>query len=269
MDHKSHECKDLKNVTCYGCGEKWHIKTRCLKWATNTKNKATEAKKGNARSFQLTSKEVVNDANVITGTFLVNDIFTRVLFDSGADKSFVDHKFSKLLPLQTLDVTYEVEMADGSIEVASTILDGYTISIKNQSIPVNLLPTNLARFDIVLGMDWLAHNKAFITCDKKLIKIKSPSGDILTIRGDQHYGLPKKAYLLKASKQAEFRIGILPGSSPIARAPYRLAPTETKELKAQLEELLEKGFIQPSFSPWNGLCAHAKGQSDSLCITIT
>ncbi|XP_021979340.1 uncharacterized protein LOC110875451 [Helianthus annuus] len=164
IDNKSLECKDLKNATCYRCGEKGHIKTHCPKWATGAKNKATEVKKGNDRAFQLTAKEVVNDVNVIT------------------------------------DVTYEVEMTDGSIEVASTILDGCVISIKNQSIPTYLLPMNLAGFDIGLGMDWLAHNQARITCDKKLIEIKSPSSDILTIRGDQHYGLLEKASLLKASK---------------------------------------------------------------------
>ncbi|XP_022020033.1 uncharacterized protein LOC110920105 [Helianthus annuus] len=294
--HQSHECRDLKNVVCFGCGEKGHIKTNCPKRATEGNVKPREAKKPNARAFQLTAREAVNDANVITGTFLVNDIFARVLFDSVADKSFVDHKFSKLLnlPLRALDINYEVEMADGSIEIASTILDGCVISIKNIPISVNLLPINLAGFDIVLGMDWLAHNQARISCDKKLIEIKSMSDEVLTIRGDQHYGLPEKVSLLKASKyfkggcviymaqmtiddpkpkiediqviseypdvfpedlpslpperQVEFRIDILPGSTPVARAPYQLAPTEMKELKAQLDELLEKGFIQPSSS---------------------
>ncbi|XP_021979918.1 uncharacterized protein LOC110876043 [Helianthus annuus] len=169
MDHKSHECKDLKNATYYGCSEKGHIKSHCPKWATDRKNKATEAKKGNARAFQLTARQAFKDANVISGTFLVNDIFARVLFDSRADKSVVDYKFSKLLnlPLRTLDITYEAEMAGGSIEITSIILDGCAISIKNQSIPVNLLPMNLVGFNIVLGIDLFAHNQACIACDKK------------------------------------------------------------------------------------------------------
>ncbi|XP_022031922.1 uncharacterized protein LOC110932982 [Helianthus annuus] len=106
MDHKSHECKDLKNGNCYRWGEKGHIKTHFSKWETDAKNKATEAKKGNARAFQLTVREAVKDANVITGTFLVNDIFARVIFDSGADKSFVDYKFSKLLNLPLRNLRY-------------------------------------------------------------------------------------------------------------------------------------------------------------------
>ncbi|XP_021979541.1 uncharacterized protein LOC110875649 [Helianthus annuus] len=200
--HKSHECVDLKNTVCYECAEKGQIKTICPRRTAEGNANPAEIKKPNTRAFHLTTKEATKDTNVITGTFLVNDIFTRALFDSRADKSFVDHKFGQLLnlPLRAFDITYEVQMADGSIEIASTILDGCVISIKNQSIPVNLLCTNLMGFDIVLGMDWLAHNQARIACDKKLIEIKSPYGDILTIRGDQHYGFPEKASLVKASR---------------------------------------------------------------------
>ncbi|XP_022030928.1 uncharacterized protein LOC110931863 [Helianthus annuus] len=199
--HKTLECKDLKDVVCYGCGEKGHIKTNCLKAAKEDTSKPGGAKKGNVRAFQMNAREAVNDNNIITGTFLIN-IFARVLFDSGADKSFVDLKFSKLLnlPIRTLDITYEVELADGTIESASSILDGGFISIKNHTIPISLLPMKLVGFDVVLGIDWLSHNQACIACDKKLIEIKTPSGEMITIQGDIHYGLPEKVSLLKASK---------------------------------------------------------------------
>ena len=55
---------------------------------------------------------------------------------------------------------------------------------------------------------------------------------------------------LPPDRQVEFRIDLLPGTTPIAKAPYRLAPTEMKELMMQLQELLDKGFIRPSSSPW-------------------
>ncbi|GKG47642.1 hypothetical protein Tco_0507127, partial [Tanacetum coccineum] len=51
------------------------------------------------------------------------------------------------------------------------------------------------------------------------------------------------------SRQVEFKIDLVPGATPVARAPYRLAPLEMKELSEQLKELLEKGFIRPSSSP--------------------
>ena len=123
-------------------------------------------------------------------------------FDSGADKSFVDHKFCKLLnmPVKTLNVNYEVELADGTIETVSTVLDGCVISIKNHSFPLSLLPFKLAGFDLVLGMDWLSHNQAQIVCNRKQVVIKTPSGESLTIRGDTQYGLPEQVTMLKASK---------------------------------------------------------------------
>ncbi|GKG32966.1 hypothetical protein Tco_0430476, partial [Tanacetum coccineum] len=55
---------------------------------------------------------------------------------------------------------------------------------------------------------------------------------------------------LPPPRQVEFRIELVPGAAPVARAPYRLAPSELKELADQLQELSEKGFIRPSSSPW-------------------
>ncbi|KAJ0943969.1 putative nucleotidyltransferase, Ribonuclease H [Helianthus annuus] len=311
-EHKTVECKKIKDATCFNCNEKGHIKSNCPKYA----KKAEETKKSNARIFRLDAKEAVKDDNVLTGTFLVNNIFARVLFDSGADKSFVDQKFCQLLnmPIKTLDVKYEVELADGTIETVSTILEGCEISIRNHSFPLSLLPFKLAGFDIVLGMDWLSHNQAQIICGKRQIVLKTPSGESLTIRGDTHYGLPKDVSMLKASRclnrgcviymaqviieepkpkiedlpviseypevfpeelpglppdrQVEFRIDIIPGAAPIARAHYRLAPTEMKELRTQLDELLAKGFIRPSSSPWGAPVLFVKKKDGSMRLCI-
>ncbi|KAI3815971.1 hypothetical protein L1987_15655 [Smallanthus sonchifolius] len=55
---------------------------------------------------------------------------------------------------------------------------------------------------------------------------------------------------LPPPRQVEFRIDLVPGATPVGRSPYRLAPSEMQELSNQLQELLDKGFIRPSFSPW-------------------
>ncbi|KAM0059597.1 putative nucleotidyltransferase, Ribonuclease H [Helianthus debilis subsp. tardiflorus] len=311
-EHKTVECKKIKDATCYGCNEKGHIKSNCPKYV----KKAEETKKSNARVFRMDAKEAVQNDNVLTGTFLVNNIFARVLFDSGADKSFVDQKFCQLLkmPIKTLDIKYEVELADDTMETVSTILEGCEISIRNHSFPLSLLPFKLAGFDIVLGMDWLSQNQAQIICGKRQIVLKTPSGEPLTIRGDTQYGLPEDVSMLKASRclnrgcviymaqvliekpkpkiddlpviseypevfpeelpglppdrQVEFRIDIIPGAAPIARAPYRLAPTEMKELRTQLDELLAKGFIRPSSSPWGAPVLFVKKKDGSMRLCI-
>ncbi|MFS8014882.1 putative transcription factor interactor and regulator CCHC(Zn) family [Helianthus anomalus] len=311
-EHKTIDCKRIKDATCYGCNEKGHIKTNCPKYA----KKPEEAKKTNARVFQMNAHEAIQDDNVITGTFLINDVYARVLFDSGADKSFIDNKFCKLLnlPVKTLSVKYEVELADGTLETASTMLDGCVISFKNHSFPLSLFPLKLAGFDIVLGMDWLSHNQAQIICNKKQVVIKTPSGESLTIQGDTQHGLPEQVSMLKASRcmkkgcviymaqvtvdeqkpkiedipviseypevfpeelpglppdrQVEFRIDIIPGAAPVARAPYRLAPTKMKELRTQLDDLLAKGFIRPSSSPWGAPISLSRKRMDR-CIYVS
>nr|GEY93672.1 hypothetical protein [Tanacetum cinerariifolium] len=72
----------------------------------------------------------------------------------------------------------------------------------------------------------------------------------------------------KADQRVEFKIELIPGAAPVARAPYRLAPSELKELSDQLKELSEKGFIRPSSSPWGApvLFVKKKDRSFRICI---
>nr|GEV55019.1 putative reverse transcriptase domain-containing protein [Tanacetum cinerariifolium] len=69
-------------------------------------------------------------------------------------------------------------------------------------------------------------------------------------------------------RQVEFRIELILGTTPVARAPYRLAPTELKELSNQLKDLLEKGFIRPSSSPWGASMLFVKKKDDSFRMCI-
>ncbi|GJT38034.1 putative reverse transcriptase domain-containing protein [Tanacetum coccineum] len=73
---------------------------------------------------------------------------------------------------------------------------------------------------------------------------------------------------LPPSRQVEFVIELVPGAAPVARAPYRLAPSEMKELAKQLQELSDKGFIRPSSSPWGApvLFVKKKDGSFRMCI---
>ena len=73
---------------------------------------------------------------------------------------------------------------------------------------------------------------------------------------------------LPPDRVLEFEITLLPGAQPISRAPYQMAPTELKELKSQLNELLERCFIRPSISPWGApvLLAKKKDGTRRLCI---
>ncbi|GKD29176.1 hypothetical protein Tco_1239954 [Tanacetum coccineum] len=68
------------------------------------------------------------------------------------------------------------------------------------------------------------------------------------------------------AQQVEFQIDLVPGATPVARAPYRLAPSEMKELAEQLQELSDKGFIRPSSSPWRASVLFVKKKDRSFCM---
>ncbi|GJV04850.1 hypothetical protein Tco_1338419 [Tanacetum coccineum] len=73
---------------------------------------------------------------------------------------------------------------------------------------------------------------------------------------------------LPPTRQVEFQIDLMPGSAPVARAPYRLAPSEMKELSDQLQELSDKGFIRPSSSPWGAPVLFVKKKDGSFWMCI-
>nr|GFC87881.1 putative reverse transcriptase domain, aspartic peptidase domain protein [Tanacetum cinerariifolium] len=68
--------------------------------------------------------------------------------------------------------------------------------------------------------------------------------------------------------EVEFNIELIPGAKPISKAPYRMAPIELKELKDQLQELLERGFIRPSVSPWGAPVLFVKKKDGSMRLCI-
>ncbi|GKA74238.1 putative reverse transcriptase domain-containing protein [Tanacetum coccineum] len=121
----------------------------------------------------------------------------------------------------------------------------------------------LGTFDVIIGMDWLSEHDAVIVCGKKIVRI--PSGNkTLIVKGDRGESRLKEP----EEKRLKDVPVILLGAVPVARAPYRLAPSEMKELAEQLEELSEKGFIHLSSSSWGApvLFVKKKDGSFRMCI---
>ncbi|GKF59692.1 putative reverse transcriptase domain-containing protein [Tanacetum coccineum] len=145
-------------VTCHACGEKGHYKSQCSKENNNA----------HGRVYMLRDKNAHQDPNVVTGMFLLNQHLARVLFDSGADKSFVSISLASMLhiPPITLDTTYDIEIADGNLVDTNTVIQGCTLILLNQPFKIDLMPIKLGSFDIVIGMDWLSKYHARIICDE-------------------------------------------------------------------------------------------------------
>ncbi|GKA44530.1 putative reverse transcriptase domain-containing protein, partial [Tanacetum coccineum] len=150
------------------------------------------------------------------------------------------------------DVLTDVEVAGSKIIHVVSVFQNCEIEIDNEKFPVDLIPMPMGEINVVIGMDWLSKNEAIISCQNKLIRVKTPSGGETFIYGEQELpGIPP-------DKQVEFRIDLIPGSTHVAKTPYRLAPSEMQELMKQLQELLDKRFIRPSSSPWGALVLFVK-----------
>ncbi|GJU91831.1 putative reverse transcriptase domain-containing protein [Tanacetum coccineum] len=265
--------------TCYECGAQGHFKRECPKLKNNN-NRGNPAGNVNApaKVYAVGHAGTNPDSNVVTGTFLLNNRYASILFDTGADRSFVSTAFSPQIDITptALDHYYDVELADGRIIGLNTILRGCTLNILNHPFNIDLMPVELGSFDAIIGMDLLVKYQAIIVCAEKIVRI--PWGNkTLIVHGDRSNWetrletedksekkrlkdvpivrdfldvFPEDLSGLPPTRQVEFQIDLIPGAAPVARVPYRLAPSEMKELLEQLKELSDKGFIRLSSSPW-------------------
>nr|GEX23185.1 hypothetical protein [Tanacetum cinerariifolium] len=123
--------------------------------------------------------------------FLLNDHYASVLFDSGAQRSFVSIEFSLFINSSpvALNTSYEVELANRKIVSTNTVLRGCTLALFSHMFKIDLVPTRLGGFDVIVGMDWLSYHRGVIVCYEKIVHIPLPNGEILKIHDDLT-GLP-------------------------------------------------------------------------------
>ncbi|GJS26544.1 putative reverse transcriptase domain-containing protein [Tanacetum coccineum] len=235
--------KGLLEIECEFRG---HFKMDCPKLKNNNNNRGNQVRNGNApaKVYAVGHAGTNPDSNVVTGTFLLNNRYASILFDTGADRSFVSTAFSSQIDItpSTLDHYYDDELADGRIIRLNTILKGCTLNLLNHPFNINLMPVELGSFDAIIGCPiFLAH----VTTKKAEDKSEEKRLEDVPIVRDFPDVFPEDLPGLPPTRQVEFQIDLVPGAAPVARAPYRLASFEMKELSEQLQELSDKGFIRP------------------------
>nr|GEY15001.1 putative reverse transcriptase domain-containing protein [Tanacetum cinerariifolium] len=202
--HRVGQC----TIKCHKCGKvRNKSRNRCPK-----KVKQEEVGEVYGRAYAIKDVEP-NGPNVVTGTFLLDNRYAFILFDSGSDRSFVDTRFM------------------------------------SHVFKIDLMPIELGTFDIIIGMDWLVKYDAVIVCGERVVQygnkmliVESDEAhvmenkskekrieDVLVIR-DFLEVFPKELPGLPPPRQVEFQIDLVLGVARVARALYRLAPYEMKEL---------------------------------------
>ncbi|GKA01932.1 putative reverse transcriptase domain-containing protein [Tanacetum coccineum] len=296
---------------CYECGSPDHFRNNCpkmyqgsgqpsnqlaLEGSRNNRSNGNQVR-GRAYNVNVNAMEAVQDPNVVTGTFSLNDHFVTVLFDSGADFSFISTEFAPLLNVKPSIVNpgYVIEVADGKKVEVDRIICDCKLELESSLFSINLIPLGHGSFDVIVGMDWLSQHKVVIVCHEKVVEIPVEDGRILRVHRERTVGIAKVLKSVKKDepklgdipivrdfedvfpedlsglpppRQVEFCIDLVPRAMPIAKSPYRLAPSEMQELSGQLQELQDKGFIRPSHSSWGAPVLFVKKKDGSLRICI-
>ncbi|WVZ66968.1 hypothetical protein U9M48_016118 [Paspalum notatum var. saurae] len=246
----------------------------------------------------VTAESVQEAPNILLGMFLVNSHPASVLFDTGATHSFVTAKVVAKynFPTTSMEKTMLVNSPGGKLEI-NRVCENLSINIRGVAFPTSLKVLEADGIDIILGMDWLMKYDASLNCAERKARVTTtgnkmefmvtapPSGkdsggrlalnatdmtqlEAIHVVSEFPDVFPEELTGMPPERSIEFSIELLPGTAPIAKKPYRISGSEHVEVKKQIDELLEKGYIRPSTSPWASpvLLVEKKDGSQRMCV---
>jgi hypothetical protein len=241
-----------------------------------------------------TMADIPEGAPVMTCIFSVLNYPAIILFYSGASHSFISTKFSAKCQLPFHHTNGGITISTPGGRVATYQINRHVpIKFGSLIIKTTLLILGLDSVDIILGTDWLARHQAVLDIAARAIEIHSPTCGETTLylpnQGctrscaftmiespiekipvvcDYPDVFPDELPGMPPDRDIEFAIELQPGTAPISKRPYRMPPAELAELKKQLQELLDKGFIRPSTSPWGCPALFVKKKDESLRLCV-
>ena len=236
-----------------------------------------------ARSYVIKAREDQDAPKVIAGIFSLYDIEMDALIDPGSTHSYVciEHVFDKIPAVEQLAYDMHVTNLLGHSVSMNSLYINCPIVIHARAFLADLITLPFREFDLILGMDRLSKHQAIVDCGQKTVVLRCSDQSKVIVQGiisdtmsnvisaTQARRLMRKGYetflvMILDSKRDQVdveKIPVvrefpdvfpeeLPGTTPMSRTPYRVDPTKLKELKSQLQELMDKGFIRPNVSPW-------------------
>jgi hypothetical protein len=231
----------------------------------------------------LEADTVQETSGVALGTFSVEYHSANVLFDTGATHYFVTASWveSHNIPVAPMYPPMRVSLVGGRTQT-DIFCPSAKVQIRGIEFPADLIVMGNqdTTIDVILGMNWLTNYQVSLSCDKITMKLVSLSGEEVLVelvlsgprKGSCHQvtahsedikpseainvvsdfpdEFPEELPGMPPERKVEFAIELIPGTTPISKRAYRVSGPELVELKKQIDELLEKGYIRPSTSPW-------------------
>jgi hypothetical protein len=241
-----------------------------------------------------TLAELPEGAPLMTGTFSINYKLVIILFDSSATHSFISDKCVARVGLDSCRTkgSYMISTPGGKIN-SNQLIRYVPIQLGSKVIKTDLVLLSLEGMDIILGMDWMTKHKVMLDISSRFIEIDSPYEGATTLHLPQQEYFHSCVYAttdikledipivceypdvfpddlprIPPDRDIEFVIELQPGTTLISKRPYRMPPNELAELKIQLQDLLDKGFIRPSASPWGCPALFVKKKDNSLRLCV-
>ncbi|XP_073314710.1 uncharacterized protein [Primulina huaijiensis] len=223
---------------CYRCKEMGHTAQKCPL--------SYDKRKVQGRIFTMTKEGTHPDSSVISGNMLISSKEALTLIDTGATHSFMSEVFMHSLSREptVMPLHFTIMLSSGDEICPTSILKAFPVQMGTRLLYVDFIVILMVAFDVILGCTSFLALVSDVNRDNNVplqnIEVVHEYHDVFA---DDVPGLP-------LDREVEFVIELSPGTAQISKALYRMAPTEMKELKNQLQELLDKGFIHPSSSPW-------------------
>jgi hypothetical protein len=293
------------NYRCYNCGSADHFIRDCPR--PKKPNQGQSSTQGNQHKGKkpvmqvrqgrinfTTLAELPDGAPVMSGTFSIHHKPVVTLFDSGATHSFISNNCGTRLGLESCPIQGSYMISTPGGNVISTQVSRYVpIQLGSIEIKTDLVLISLEGIDIILGTDWMTKHRVRLDISSRVVEVESPYYGVTTLY------LPQPEYLhpctyaitdikvkdipivceypdvfpddlpgMPPDRDIEFIIELQPGTAPISKRAYRMPPNELAELKIQLQDLLDKGYIRPSASPWGCSALFVKKKDDSLRLCV-
>ncbi|BAS93193.1 Os05g0296332 [Oryza sativa Japonica Group] len=281
---------------CFNCFEPGHFADKCPKPRRQQGQAPPRPNNGGkdvirGRVNHVTAEDVLTTPDVIVGTFLVHSIPATILFDSGASHSFISVPFvgKNQLGVERLRNPLLIT-TPGGVMTAKYYSPAVPIEIQGIPFPSDLILLDTKNLDVILGMNWLAQFQGVVDCARRTVTLyRGPEQPVVffapptSVRSSELHQIglseipivrefgdvfPEELPGMPPKREIEFRIDLAPGTTPLYKRPYRMAANELAEVKKQLEELKEKGYIRPSTSPWGApvIFVEKKDKTKRMCV---